>query len=339
MTRKLWTSIVSALGLFVLILDTKTALLGAAEGIALCIRSVIPSLFPFFVLSILLTSSLAGERIRLLRPLGRLCGIADGTESLLLVGILGGYPSGAQSIAQTYRDGILSKQDATRMLAFCNFAGPAFLFGIVASKFSSSYVPWVLWGIHILSAVLVAVILPNRSKHPTAPRHGTAVTLQTALQRSIRIMAGVCAWIILFRILIFFIERWFLWLLPTALQVTIAGLLELTNGCCALEQISSEGLRFIISSGLLAFGGLCVTMQTATVTSGLPLKSYLWGKLLQTFLCVIISAMLQFFLFSPGDRIHISVYVWAFLTACTGILLGIARKKQKKCSFSQSIGV
>ena len=39
----------AALGMLVLILDSKTALAGAREGIDLCIRTVIPSLFPFFL--------------------------------------------------------------------------------------------------------------------------------------------------------------------------------------------------------------------------------------------------------------------------------------------------
>ena len=43
-----------------LILDGRTAIDGARQGIELCLRTVIPSLFPFFVLSILLTSSLLG---------------------------------------------------------------------------------------------------------------------------------------------------------------------------------------------------------------------------------------------------------------------------------------
>ena len=64
-----------------LILDGRTAIDGARQGIELCLRTVIPSLFPFFVLSILLTSSLLGSSLAVLRPLGRLFGMPDGAES------------------------------------------------------------------------------------------------------------------------------------------------------------------------------------------------------------------------------------------------------------------
>ena len=38
---------VCALGMIVLILDSKTALSGCREGVTLCLNVVIPSLFPF----------------------------------------------------------------------------------------------------------------------------------------------------------------------------------------------------------------------------------------------------------------------------------------------------
>ena len=60
----------AAVGMLLLILDSKTAVTGAWDGIELCLRTVIPSLFPFFIISAALTSSLAGMKLPLLRPLG-----------------------------------------------------------------------------------------------------------------------------------------------------------------------------------------------------------------------------------------------------------------------------
>lgn len=329
MKRKLWTGIPAAIGLLVLILDTKTALSGASQGLELCIRTVIPSLLPFFVLSCLLTSALTGESIPILRPLGRLCGVARGAESLLLIGMLGGYPAGAQCVAQAN----LRRQDAQRMIAFCNLAGPAFLFGIVAGKFSNPYAPWLLWGIHIISALFVAMLLPGKSREAAVLRSGNPLAISDALQRSLRIMASVCGWIILFRILIAFLERWFLWLLPIPAQVAITGILELSNGCCDLGRISIEGLRFIIAAAILAFGGLCVTMQTVSVTNGLSLKTYLVGKVLQVLISILMAALLQV------TQIKIPVFFWIATPAAIVTTVKFLHKKQKKSSISQLVGV
>ncbi len=329
MKRKLWTGIPATIGLLVLILDTKTALSGASQGLDLCIRTVIPSLLPFFVLSILLTSALTGESILILRPLGRLCGVARGAESLLLIGMLGGYPAGAQCIAQAN----LRKQDAQRMIAFCNLAGPAFLFGIVAGKFSNSYAPWLLWSIHIFSALLVAILLPGKSTDTAVLRSVRPIRISDAMMRSLRTMSSVCGWIILFRILVAFLERWFLWLLPIPAQVAIIGILELSNGCCDLGRISSEGLRFIIAAAFLAFGGLCVTMQTVSVANGLSLKTYLVGKVLQVLFSILFAALLQ------AAHIQIPVFFWIAIPAAIVTTVKFLHKRQKKSSISQLVGV
>lgn len=339
MRRKLLTSILAAMGLLVLILDTKTALLGAAEGIGLCISTVIPSLLPFFVLSILLTCALSGASIPFLRPIGWLCGVPKGAESILLIGMLGGYPAGAQSVTQCHRDGRLCRQDAQRMLAFCNLAGPAFLFGIVGLNFSSDYTPWVLWGNHIFSALAVAVITRKKTGNCAVLRSEQPVSLSQALQKSLRIMASVCGWIILFRILICFLQRWFLWYLPTSAQVAITGLLELSNGCCELSRIENEGLRFVIAAGLLSFGGICVTMQTASVTADLKLKPYFCGKLLQLLISLLLAGILQGFLFPLSESITIPLLVAFLIAVSVAVAAKFLHKKQKRYSISQPIGV
>ena len=88
--RKYLYGIGAAAGMLVLILDGKTALAGARSGIALCLMTVIPTLFPFIVLSVLLSGALLGASIPPLRPVGKILKMPAGTESLLLCAFLGG---------------------------------------------------------------------------------------------------------------------------------------------------------------------------------------------------------------------------------------------------------
>lgn len=276
------SGIFAACGMLLLILDGKTALEGAKAGIDLCLKTVIPSLFPFFLLSILLTGNHLGSPGPVLRLFGRIFKMPKGSETLLLPALLGGYPVGAQCISEAYRNGQLSKNNAQRLLGFCSNAGPAFLFGLVSPMFSRSWMVWVLWCIHIAGAAFVANILSTRDDTHYRQKNMPETDITVALQKSIYVMATVCGWIILFRVMIHFLERWIFWMIPVAAQVFITGTLELANGCCALSNISSEPLRFILCSAILSFGGLCVTMQTSSVIRGLSLRGYLSGKILQT---------------------------------------------------------
>lgn len=296
MKHRVWTICFAAVGGFVLILDSKTALYGASEGVELCLRTVIPTMLPFFVLSLLLTGSLAGTSIPLLRPLGKLCAIPEGGEVLFLVGILGGYPTGAQAVAHAYESGQLSRNTARRLLGFCSNAGPAFLFGIVASRFCRMRYAWILWAIHILGAVAAGVLLPGRRAETAKISPAPVLTIQQALKKSVRILSEVCGWIILCRVVIAFCERWFLWLFPNWVQLLFTGMIELANGCWQLGTIPDEGVRFVMASAMLSMGGLCVLLQTKSVTKSLGLGQYFPGKLIQTAVCVTVSALYWLFL-------------------------------------------
>jgi len=307
------TGVIATLGMLLLILDAKTALLGAAEGLRLCLQTVIVSLFPFFILSALLTSSLAGVRSKLLAPIGRLCAMPEGSEILLLTGLLGGYPVGAQSVTQAWRNEQLKQKDALRLLGFCSNAGPAFLFGIIAGQFDNAAAPWALWLIHIVSALFVGIFLPGTNQSCVSLKPQKSISLPDALERSLKITAGVCGWVILFRILIAFLDRWFLWLLPNSLRVALCGLLELANGCCQLGQIKDAAIRFTVCSVMLSFGGLCVTMQTVSATSGLGLGLYLPGKLLQSLFSLLLSAATAQALYGNGNYIQLMLVIAAIL--------------------------
>ena len=295
------TAVAAAFGMLILILDGKIALSGASDGVNLCYKTLIPSLFPFFLLSTMLTGALSGQAIRLLRPIASACKIPKGAESLLAIGMLGGYPVGAQNVALLHHTGQLSNEQAARMITFCNNAGPAFLFGVLGSMFSDSKIPWLLWFVHITSALLVGMLLPGSRAESFVQSLPRPVKLTDALAQAVKVMALVCGWVVLMRMVLTFLEHWFLWLLPLPARVAVAGLFELSNGCVRLALIENEGLRFLLASAMLAAGGICITLQTASVTQSISMKLYFPGKLLQCCISILLSCALQF-TFPPQMR-------------------------------------
>lgn len=324
--KTLWAGLGACLGMLILILDGKTALAGAQSGVQLCLITVIPSLFPFFVLSILLNSTLSGFQLPFLGKIGKLYGIPTGAEPLLISGFLGGYPVGAQGIAEAFKAGQLSRQTAQRMLAFCNNAGPAFLFGMVASFFPESWMVWALWAIHISGALFTAVILPSPTTDDCTLSGKSAMSANQIMARALSAMGTVCGWIIVFRVLVEFLQRWILFLLPVSFQVAVTGMLELSNGCCFLPLIENMDMRFVLCSGMLAFGGLCVTMQTISVSSGLSIRHYLLGKFIQTS-------------FSVTAALAVVSDMTVFFFAAVLLIVLILRKDRKSSSIPRAAGV
>lgn len=318
--------LLAILGMLMFILDGKTALNGAQEGIELCLKTVIPSLFPFFIFSFLAVDSFLGTTFPFSKVLRRIIPIPKGSESILICGILGGYPTGAQCISSAYKSNQLSLEAAQKMLAFCNNAGPAFVFGILSSVFPSRWTPWVLWLIHVTSALFVSQFFPVEQVSPIYISGKQKPSLSSALHSAIRSIASVCGWVILFRTILAFCQRWFFWIFPAELQVLFTGILELSNACCLLPLIEDLNLRFLLCSGMLAFGGLCITMQTISVAEGISVHHYFLGKLLQTLFSLALSYVF----------LYLSIPVCVILFPVSFILF---RNIRKKSSFQRILGV
>ena len=335
--QNLRTAIAAATAMLVLILDGRTALSGASEGISVCINTLIPSLFPFILLSILLAGSLSGQEIPFLRPAAKLCHLPKGAESLIAIGFLGGYPVGAQNVALLYRSGQVSNLQASRMITICNNAGPAFIFGVLGCMFSSPTIPWLLWAIHIASALFVGAVLPGGENSTAVSPLPRRIRMTDALSQSVRTMGLICGWVILMRMAVSFLQRWFLWMMPLPLQVVITGILELANGCIQLESISCEGLRFLLASAFLSLGGGCVMLQTASVTEGIPMSLYFPGKLLQCTVSILLACGAQY-LFPAPQRFSCGIIFSISAIISAGSLLNL-RKFKNNSRILEMIGV
>lgn len=287
----------SILGLSMLILDSQTATKASHDAISQCITTVVPALFPFFLLSINLTSNLYSISIPLLRPLGKLCGIPKGSEHIFLIGILGGYPVGAKAVNDAWQNKMLTTQDARHLLSFCSNAGPSFIFGITGLCFPSLTEPFIIWIIQITSALLTGILLNNHGESIITETQPEKVSFIKSMDQALRVTASICGWIIFFRIIYSFIQRWFLFLLPNEIGIIISGILELTSGCLQLDMIDQTGLRFILCSVFLTFGGLCVMLQTVNVIGNLGILWYIRGKLIQTLISMLLSMMVTGIIF------------------------------------------
>ena len=322
---------IGSLGMILLIFDGKTAVSGVKDGLELCFQTLIPSLFPFFVLSSLVTGALSGVSVAPLRWISRLCRMPDGAESLLLVGILGGYPVGAGNIATEYRSHRLSLIDARRLSIFCNNAGPSFLFGILGPLFPNAGWTWALWIVQISAAVLNGILLPNGSTNTVSSQDSRCVSFSEALNRGVKSIGLVCGWVIIFRLILTYLDRWILVLLPDSCRVIAIGLLELSNGCVALSCIENALLRFVLAGIMLSLGGVCVWMQTQAVFPEIHLADYIAGRFLHCLICVTLSLVIG--PYCAGERIGFSFPVFVFFPTVMTILVLILRKRKKAVAF------
>lgn len=272
----------AALGL--LLARSAEAAQAVRDGLALCAGSVIPALFPFLAVSGLLTALDAGASPAL-GPLARLLGCSRAGARAFLLGLTGSYPVGARTVAQLYRRGGISRREACRLLLFSNNCGPAFILGVAGlGCFGSLRAGVLLWGVHILAALVIALALPRQAAEPSE-RPGSVPArpaLVPALIAAVRDAAGTMVYICGF--VVFFLVLTRLLTALTGLEHPLPlGLLELTGGILRLSGTRGD---FVLAAVLMGWGGVCVHCQTAAVLegSGLHMRGYLSAKAAQAVL-------------------------------------------------------
>lgn len=118
-----------AFGVLVLVVP-EAATRGFAGGTALCLQSVLPALFPFFVVCELLTA--APPLAVLLRPMQRVLGLESAeTARALLLSWVGGYAVCARLAGQLYGAGRITRRDAALLQVLGCCSGPGFVIGCV----------------------------------------------------------------------------------------------------------------------------------------------------------------------------------------------------------------
>ena len=157
------------------------------------------------------------------------------------------------------------------MLGFCNNCSPAFLFGIVGSIFPDKSSPLMLFLIQLETSLIIAMFTELESG-TSVPAAGPSFTLTESVNRAIRSMASVCAWVMLAGVVTGYLDRWLFPLLPEPVPRIISGMLEITGGILRLTPLT-ENLRFLLSSIFLCFGGICVWMQIQGLASGCGLST------------------------------------------------------------------
>ncbi len=182
---------------------------GFWQGLALCAGSVLPALFPFFVVCNLLCASPAALWLsRPLRPLTRLCGIPEEAAPLALaLSWLGGYAVCARTLGQMRRQGTLCRASAARLLLLGCCAGPGFAIGCMGGLMLGSVRAGVLlYALQLAANLLTAAcILPflkaGTDAVPPQPQPAPAAGLSAAIGGAVDSSLQVCGCTLFFCVL------------------------------------------------------------------------------------------------------------------------------------------
>ncbi len=275
--------------LFLFLFESDAVRDGIKEALRLSYMAVIPSVFPFAVLSGYIMGQLSqGEEIGLLRPLSRLFALPRGGATCFLIGMFCGFPLGAKCVGDGYKNGLFTKEEAERMLLFCNNTGPAFLVGGIGAMRGNSTDGWCLFFVQFLLVCSVALITRKKNDTPVSVCHKNEKTSFTQ-----SVSSGVTATLTVVGFVLFFsacigVAKTFL---PEPMLLPFACLFEVST---ASHLASHAPYGLVYTAFAVCFSGLSVHLQTTALLSdtNLSLKRYYMTKIL-----LGIFASLIFFIF------------------------------------------
>ena len=302
----------------------------AKGGLRMCLELIVPSLFPFFVLSsFMIELGLADLLGKLARPLMRgLFGLSGKCSLPFILGFAGGYPVGARAAISLYERGEISRGEALRLLSFCNNSGPAFILGVVgAGVFCDSRAGLLLYLVHFVSSVAVGVVfrgysVGNEIRRETeasekTPLKSAAACFAASIGGAFSSVLGISGFVVFFsvaiRLLILsglipalaegaaFLLRP-LGVTASAAEELISGMIEMTSGVSALRGAAGSLERnAVMAAFMLGWAGLSVHFQVLAflTKSGLSSKTYILGKLLHAVISAL-TAALVFSLYKPS---------------------------------------
>lgn len=232
---------------------------GVSKGLSICAGAIIPSLFPFMVVSdFIIRSGLAEFASRFLEPVTRFLFRLPGSAGCaVLMSMLGGYPVGAKMTAQLLENGSISLNQAKRMMLFCINAGPAFVIGTVGTVvFSSKSAGIVLFSSMIIASLMMGVFLRFLAADEIAvktktPEIKTGV-FQISVMQGIQSVVFLCAWVLLFYCTNALVE-----VLPDNIPRYLSMISEVTGGCITASLIYPVSIQALI----MGWAGICVHCQ------------------------------------------------------------------------------
>lgn len=301
----------------------------AAKGLILWTNYVLPALFPFFIISELLTNlgfvNFLGILLEpLMRPLFRLPGKAS---FIIAMTHTAGIPIGAILTCQMRKSGEITRAEGERLLAFTSNPSPGFMFGAVASGMLGN----PALGIVIASSVYIAnfiVGLLFRFYGPNSPSsaysysfHKAWLKLESAQQKNKKpigellgdaVRKSISTILLVGGFIVFFsvITQMMNVLRITALlaqgisllsggfisvsggNALILGFMETTLGCqAAATSFTGLSSQIGVIAFLLGWGGLSVFAQVASfsTTTDLRFFPFFLGRMLHACLALFIS--------------------------------------------------
>lgn len=277
------------------------------DGIGICVKNVVPSLFLFIFLTKVLCESGVSEKAGcVFSPLlTKILGIPKELCGAFLIGLVGGFPNGAEACGHVYKNGKCTKEMCEYTVSLSNNCSFAFITAVVSGVLGSVKYSLIIILSEIVSIFITAVIFKKPSdKNPNLISAENCKNNKMSIRRIICKSASsavsgilnVCGYIIicyaLCGIVLNSIPH-----LSTAFKALVSGIFEVSCGVTAAGSLDYPE-NIVFCSGIIGFSGLSVILQISDVSEkfGFSPVMFIKSRVLNVFLMPTVTVLIMLLL-------------------------------------------
>ena len=166
--KKLLTMITASYAVFCLIFLYKDITEDIRIALTMWVHVLIPSLFPYLVLSQYITSSGIISNIPVLgKVIAKILSLSPAGVSVYLCSLMCGYPAGALCTAELWKQKSIGTSEAKRLITFTNNASPVFLICAIGEGMLKSLKDGLaIYIIQTASALIWGIMAARRAPRP-----------------------------------------------------------------------------------------------------------------------------------------------------------------------------
>ena len=282
--------------LIILLIFPKDVSATVSQSLFICLREIIPSLFPFSVISGLLAGLFSGMKIPFFTLISRLFNISEKSVWAYLTGLLCGYPIGGKLVLELYEKGDISEKEKDRLLIFANNPGPGFIMGVIGTAlFKSVRAGVIIYISFIITSVIFGILTRKKSQKTViipiykGERKRFFPLLAKSIKDSIEAVISITGVICFFSSVSAIINK-----LSLPYLSLFTGLLEMTGGVYNIYSLTLPlKLKASLCAFIIGFSGVCVFMQLKVISDKIKTTAYFSNKLLYGALCALITYILM----------------------------------------------
>lgn len=282
--------------LFSVILSPRISLY-VKDGISLCYEAIIGAVFPFMIITDLVSHSLKFDSHGIVKKLfEKTFNINGQATSAFLLGAVCGFPTGVKLSADMYKRGIITKEECERLIGFSSNMGPAFIIsGIGAALCGSIRTGVILYAVTLVSGVISGFLMGigKVASNNSAYSESSDFSLTDSIKGATKSTINICGFIIFFSavcgLLSTVIKNDFIYSL-------FLPFLEISNATKSISAITfvSKNAKLVAIAFSVSFSGLSIYMQAKSFFSEekISMRPYLAAKLTSALISSLMMALI-----------------------------------------------